>query len=113
VTGRLVSLGIALTLLVALSGAIVAACYDVPRPACGFLCGPDGACPDGYACASDQVCHVAGSPDSLVCPHPDAALPADAAPDAPPDAPPDAAEDAAPDMALDAPLDMPPDMAPP
>jgi hypothetical protein len=103
VTGRLVSLGIALTLLVALSGAIVTACYEVPRPACGFVCGPDGACPDSYTCASDHICHLTGSPDSLVCPHPDAALPVDAAPDMVPDM--------APDMAFDAPLDMPPDMA--
>ena len=106
------SLGIALTLLVALSGAIVAACYEVPRPACGFVCGPDGACPDGYTCASDDVCHLAGAPDSLVCPHPDAALPADARPDAAPDV----APDMAPDMAIaspDAPVDMPPDLADP
>lgn len=108
------SLGLALGLVVALSGAIIAACYEVPRPACGFVCGPDGACPDGYACASDHVCHAAGSPDGLVCPHPDAALPADAAPDTPPDAMPDAAvdatDDAPADMAVD---DAPPDMAAP
>ena len=92
--GRLLSLGIALTVLVALVGAIVAACYEVPRPACGFVCGPDGACPDGYACASDRYCHAAGSPDGLVCAHPDAAVP-----DAMPDMMPDAPDDAPPDMA--------------
>jgi len=25
-------------------------CYDVPRPVCGFYCGPDYACPDDYSC---------------------------------------------------------------
>jgi hypothetical protein len=89
VSGRLLSLGIALVLLVAL-GAAIAACYEVPRPDCGFVCGPGGACPDGYACASDHTCHRVGTPDSLVCAQPDAAVP-DARPDAPDDAPPDMA----------------------
>jgi len=86
VSGRLLSLGVALGLLVAL-GAAIAACYEVPRPDCGFVCGPGGACPDGYACASDHTCHRNGTPDSLVCGHPDAAVP-----DAPTDTAPDMAD---------------------
>jgi hypothetical protein len=93
VSGRLLSLGIALALLVALAGAMVAACYEVPRPDCGFVCGPDGACPDGYACASDHTCHRAGTPDSLMCAQPDAAVPG-ARPDTMSDVPPDAPDDA-------------------
>jgi hypothetical protein len=98
VSRRLLSLGIALALLVALAGAIVAACYEVPQPDCGFVCGPDGACPDGYGCASDHYCHRAGTPDGLLCAHPDAAAP-DAPPDAMPDMMPDMPDDAPPDMA--------------
>jgi hypothetical protein len=119
VSGRLRSLGVALGLAGALVGAIVTSCYEIPRPSCGFLCGPDGACPDGYSCAADMYCHRNDSPPDLMCTHPDAPLPADAtsadttadgadaaidaAPDAAIDAAPDAAIDAAPDAAIDAP----------
>jgi hypothetical protein len=72
--------GVAFALLAA-AGAIITSCYDIPRPACGFVCGPGGKCPDGYGCASDHYCHRDGTPESLVCRSPDAALPADAAPD--------------------------------
>lgn len=88
------SLGAALALLVALAGAIAAACYEVPRPDCGFVCGPGGACPDGYRCASDMRCHREGASPSLVCASPDAPLPVDAAPDMAPDIAIDAADDA-------------------
>lgn len=87
--------GIALAVLVAVTGAIIAACYDVPTPACGFICGPGGACPDGYTCAADRYCHLDGQPASLVCSRPDAPVPADAAIDTPVDA------------AIDAPVDAP------
>jgi hypothetical protein len=131
VSGRLVSLGIAIALLVALTGAIVAACYEVPTPSCGFLCGPNDACPDSYACANDHFCHRIGAPATLVCGTPDAGLPEtsdarandappdvmvdamrDATPDAMIDAAPDAAVDAAPDAAIDAAPDAAVDAAP-
>lgn len=90
-SGRLLSLGFLVpgVALVALAGAIATSCYEVPRPACGFVCGPDGACPDGYRCAADHYCHRDDAPDDLVCARPDAALPADAPP-------PDAMVDATP-----------------
>jgi hypothetical protein len=120
VSGRLRSFGVALgaTLALggALAGAIIAGCYEIPRPACGFLCGPGGACPDGYSCAADMYCHQNGTAPDLVCAHADAALPLDAAPDAAPDAAidalPDAAIDAAPDAPPDAAIDAAPDAPP-
>jgi hypothetical protein len=83
---RLVFLGIAIALLAVCSGAIVAACYDVPRPDCGFQCGPSEQCPDGYVCGSDQRCHRIGAPSTLVCDPLDAAVPVDAMIDAARDA---------------------------
>jgi hypothetical protein len=100
VSGRLVSLGVATALLVAVTGAIVAACYEVPTPDCGFLCGPDNACPDTYTCASDRHCHRIGAPANLVCSTPDGGAPStdasaiDAAIDAAIDGQPDAMDDA-------------------
>lgn len=70
-------------------------CYDVPRPECGFRCGPSEACPEDYTCnVADGRCHLNGSSPSLVCGTVDA--PAADAPvaDAPPDAGVDAAADA-------------------
>ena len=111
-SGRLVSVGAAAALIVGLAGAIVVACYDVPRPDCGFVCGPDSACPDGYTCADDHYCHRSGAPADLVCTQPDAALPIDAASDAAAsDAMPDTASDAMPDAMPDAMVDAP-DAAP-
>ena len=43
------------------------ACYKSPEPDCGFVCGPSGACPDDYRCATDNRCHRNGTPGSLVC----------------------------------------------
>jgi hypothetical protein len=103
-----VSLGVAAALLVALGGAIVVACYEVPTPDCGFLCGAGGACPDNYTCANDHRCRRIGAPAGLVCPGLDADVP-DAAVDARPDAPDDAAPDAPPDAPDDAPADTPSD----
>jgi hypothetical protein len=119
-----VTLGVAVALLLALAGAIVVACYDVPRPDCGFLCGPGGVCPDDYTCADNHRCRRTGAPATLVCPNPDADIPddhdaaVDAAPEAGPDAPPDAlpdgpevAPDALPDALPDATTDAPQDAA--
>jgi hypothetical protein len=81
VSGRLVSTVTALALL-GLGGALLIGCYTVPRPDCGFVCGPDDACPDGYTCADDHRCHRAGAAD-VVCAPLDAPPPADAAIDGP------------------------------
>ena len=40
----------------------MAGCYSPPQPACGFLCGPAGACPADYTCLSDQRCHLNSAP---------------------------------------------------
>lgn len=113
-SGRLRSLGIALGTTLALCGAIIAACYEIPRPACGFLCGPADACPDGYSCAADMYCHRNDTPSDLMCTRADAPLPADANPDgasadatidAPIDAGGDAAGSAVDGAAIDAVLD--------
>jgi hypothetical protein len=104
------SLGIAIALLVVLAGVIATACYHLPTPDCGFLCGPSGACPDNYTCARDHQCHRIGTPDNLICGTPDAAMPddaRDAASDGPPDATIDAAIDAMPDAVIDATIDAP------
>jgi hypothetical protein len=50
------------------TAAIIAACYDLPEPDCGFRCGPDRECPDNYTCsADDDRCHLQGSDPGLVC----------------------------------------------
>ncbi|RMH43866.1 MAG: hypothetical protein D6689_03830 [Deltaproteobacteria bacterium] len=109
--------------IAAVAAAALAACFDAPKPACAFLCGSDGACPDGYACAADGWCKRADVDPAFQCdptvpppidaasadgaaadaaggidgaPGPDAAAP-DAAPPAPDAAAPDAA---APDAAV-------------
>jgi len=51
---------------------LVAGCYDVPKPACGFRCGPAAECPAGYTCGPDLRCRLEGSSPSLVCAMPDA-----------------------------------------
>jgi hypothetical protein len=61
------------TLAVSTSLAL-AACYSPPQPACGFACGPSGACPAGYYCARDGRCHLDGTPESPPCAW-DAAIP--------------------------------------
>lgn len=53
---------------VALAASLLVGCYDVPQPACGFACGPNGECPTSYTCnAADGQCHLNGSSPSLVC----------------------------------------------
>ena len=42
--------------------ALAAGCYDPPKPECGFVCGPQGACPTGYTCQTrDNRCHRDGT----------------------------------------------------
>jgi hypothetical protein len=43
-------------------------CYGAPEPACGFICGSDGACPDDYTCHSDdRRCHLTDG-SAVSCP---------------------------------------------
>jgi hypothetical protein len=63
-------------------GLALPGCYDVPKPQCGFRCGPDESCPEGYTCnRADGRCHRDDAPASLVCGTVDASI----APDAPKD----------------------------
>ncbi len=88
-------LGIALG-LATLLGTIFSlpACYTIPEPDCGFVCGPAGECPDGYACSTlEPRCHRIGTDPALRCdPEADAAIdvPLDVPDDVPVDAPDDA-----------------------
>lgn len=68
--------------LLLLAGLALPACYDTPTPACAFLCGQGGACPDGYTCRADSWCRREDVPDDTVCAPPSDASPtaADAAP---------------------------------
>jgi hypothetical protein len=43
------------------------ACYRVPEPDCGFICGAGGSCPNDYMCGSDTICHRIGAPMGTVC----------------------------------------------
>ena len=47
---------LAIALLAGLA-ALAAACFSPQEPACAFACGPGGACPAKYTCASDGLCH--------------------------------------------------------
>jgi hypothetical protein len=99
--------------LASFSMLLLVACYKTPKPDCGFVCGPAGACPADYTCSStDNRCHRNGAAADLVCTGVDGG-PADApfdgsAIDAQPDAPMiDAAIDAHPDAPIDAAIDAP------
>lgn len=48
-----------LLLLLAGLGAVAASCFAPLEPACTFVCGPNGACPEKYVCQSDNLCHRA------------------------------------------------------
>jgi Bacterial Ig-like domain len=50
---------------------VLAGCYDLPKPVCGFRCGPSAACPARFTCAADGFCHADGTSQS--CPVIDAA----------------------------------------
>lgn len=54
-----------------LVGLGLAGCYDVPKPTCGFQCGPSLACPDDYTCSAGR-CILNGSPLDVSCPGTDA-----------------------------------------
>lgn len=60
-------LGIGLAVLAIAIAAAVTGCYDVPKPDCGFRCGPAAECPEDYTCAADGRCHLDGSSPSLLC----------------------------------------------
>lgn len=62
-----------LSAIVALAG-----CYSPPQPDCGFICGPGGACPASYTCASDHHCQRDGAPTLDCGPAPIDALMIDA-----------------------------------
>lgn len=53
-----------------IAAVLLGGCYDPPTPVCGFLCGPESACPFGYACNADGYCHVTGT--NVSCPLTDA-----------------------------------------
>ena len=107
--GRLIAIGFCVASLFALAvGTIVPACYSPPQPACGFVCGPGGACPENYTCAPtlDNRCHLDSLPMTS-CEIVDAGVGVEGVPgDAPPDAPPDVFEpiDAMPDGMVDGPV---------
>ncbi len=45
-------------LAVATLGAAVPACFKPDHPACAFSCAdPPHACPSGYTCGADNLCH--------------------------------------------------------
>jgi hypothetical protein len=67
--------------------AVTAACYETPKPDCGFLCGPEDKCPDGYTCRANGRCVSESAPESLVCAAPPDARVDDAPVDAVADAP--------------------------
>jgi hypothetical protein len=91
--------------LAALCLLLLGACYKTPKPDCGFVCGPGGACPSDYTCASvDNRCHRVGAAADLMCPAPVDASIIDAVIDAPKV---DGAIDAPLDAAIDAPIDAP------
>jgi hypothetical protein len=48
--------GLLLGLLLAAAVA-VSACFNPQQPGCAFSCAGDGACPSGYYCGGDQLCH--------------------------------------------------------
>lgn len=55
---------------------ILAGCYNVPQPECGFACGPAGACPGDYACnMAVNRCQLMGtSPSCAPAPGLDAGM---------------------------------------
>jgi len=58
---------VSLRALPVLAVILTAACYDPPKPDCGFRCGVGGACPADYTCGSDQRCHLNGTSPTELC----------------------------------------------
>ena len=73
--GRILCVGFCLALATAICAGI-ATCYSPPKPACGFVCGPGGACPEDYTCQANR-CRLNGATDAC------APLDAAAIPDTP------------------------------
>ncbi len=55
------------------AGLLAGACFNPNQPACGFSCAQAGACPDGYTCGADKICHKVGA--AQMCPLDDAGIP--------------------------------------
>jgi hypothetical protein len=107
---RVVHLGLALGSTALLAAGVVASCYRVPTPTCGFRCGPNGECPADYTCSMfEDRCHLNGTDPAIRCDTIDDE-PTDAPADVPIDLPiADAAQDAPQDAGADAPSDAPVD----
>ena len=43
--------------LLLLAVARLTACFNPSQPGCAFSCAGDGACPSGYSCGTDLICH--------------------------------------------------------
>ena len=92
---------------------LCAGCFDPRKPACAFLCGANGACPEGYMCGGDDRCHLVTAGGPAACEDP---LPPDGTvfDGALPDTVPDGSVDGSPDARADARIDAsPPDASPP
>lgn len=46
---------------------LLSACFDNPKPECGFGCGPNDECPSDYVCNSEKRCQLESAPEA-VCP---------------------------------------------
>lgn len=57
-------------------GWVLGGCYDVPKPACGFVCGANLACPEDYRCLSGR-CVLESVVGTAQCDSPDAGVPGD------------------------------------
>jgi hypothetical protein len=53
ISGSVLSSSLMMICLIASGG-----CFKTPQPACNFTCGQGSDCPDNYACAADNYCHL-------------------------------------------------------
>jgi hypothetical protein len=50
--------GFAAALALLVSAALFSACFSPQQPPCAFSCAmPPNACPSGYTCGADRICH--------------------------------------------------------